>query len=280
MFGMKFAALRRGLLACASLCMTPMAQAQDPPLWELGLGLGALQLPDYRGSDQSHTWWLPVPYVIYRGSFFKADREGARAVLVDTERTELNLSVAASPPTRSRGNRAREGMADLAPTLEFGPNLNSRLAQGAGWQLDLRLPVRAAFAFDAGVRDIGWVASPHLNLDRELAGWRLGLQAGPVFGDRRFHRYFYEVPPSAATDTRPAYRAAGGYGGAQALAALSRRQGNCWVGLFAKFDTLSGAAMADSPLVRDRQQWSAGIAVAWVLARSPDTVPAPTRTDP
>ena len=37
------------------------------PLWELGLGVAALRLPDYRGSDQSSTYLLPLPYVVYRG---------------------------------------------------------------------------------------------------------------------------------------------------------------------------------------------------------------------
>jgi len=268
-------AFLRPLLALACLSLGHAAWADDKPLWEFGLGAGALRLPHYRGSDQSHNWLLPVPYVVYRGEFFKADREGARAVLLDTERIELNLSVAASAPTRSRDNLARAGMADLAPTLELGPNLNVMLDQGAGWQLDLRMPLRTVFTVESRPRYAGWIASPHINLDRKLGGWNLGLQAGPVFGDRRFHRYFYEVTANDATAARPAYQASGGYGGLQALAALSRRQGNHWLGLFIKADSLSGATMADSPLVRQRQQWSAGIAYAWIFASSSQTVATP-----
>ena len=83
-------------------------------MWELGLGVAALRLPHYRGSDQSHTWTLPVPYVQYRGEIFKANRDGARALLFDSDRVQLDLSVAASAPTRSNDNRARRGMTDLA----------------------------------------------------------------------------------------------------------------------------------------------------------------------
>ena len=71
---------------CAVAAMQPSRAEQ--PLWEAGLGIGTLRLPHYRGSDQSHTWVLPVPYVVYRGRIFKADREGARAVLLDADRLD------------------------------------------------------------------------------------------------------------------------------------------------------------------------------------------------
>jgi len=70
------------------------------PLWELGLGVAALQLPDYRGSDQSSNYLLPLPYVVYRGKWLRADRDGARALLIETARAKLDVSVAASVPTR------------------------------------------------------------------------------------------------------------------------------------------------------------------------------------
>ncbi|HSB24315.1 MAG TPA: MipA/OmpV family protein, partial [Burkholderiaceae bacterium] len=68
------------LIAALLALVWPRARA-DQPLWEAGLGIGGLRLPDYRGSDQSHDWIVPVPYIAYRGKILKADREGARAVL-------------------------------------------------------------------------------------------------------------------------------------------------------------------------------------------------------
>ena len=47
------------------------AIAQEQPLWELGLGVGALRVPHYRGSDQDHGWVLPVPYFVYNGEVLK-----------------------------------------------------------------------------------------------------------------------------------------------------------------------------------------------------------------
>jgi len=262
-------------LAATVLALAAAPAAADAPLWELGLGAAGLQLPHYRGADQRHTWLLPVPYVVYRGEVFKADREGARAELLQREDFKLDLSASASAPTRSIGNRAREGMADLAPTVELGPNLNWTLQRGPGWQLDLRLPVRLVATVERRPEWLGWVAGPNLNLDlRGHGGWHIGLLAGPEFASRRQHAYFYDVAPAEATAGRPAYRAAGGYAGWRATAALSRRDGPRWLGAFVKVDSLGGAVFADSPLVRQRQQWSAGVAVAWVFAQSARRVDA------
>lgn len=277
-------ARRHGPASFAAIAVTVLAaalpaQAQaavDRPLWELGAGAGVLRLPHYRGSDQSTTWLLPVPYIVYRGEIFKADREGARAVLLDAQSFDVDVSAAASAPTRSKDNRAREGMPDLKPTVEIGPNLNWTVARGRSsggrvgeWKLDLRLPVRAAFSVESKSRLAGWIATPNINLDmRTGGGWNVGLQAGPLFADRRLHAYFYDVAPGYANATRPAYRSSGGYAGFNALAALSRRDGNRWLGFFVKADSLSGAAFEDSPLVRQRHHWSAGVAVSWVFAQS------------
>lgn len=250
--------------------------AGSRPLWELGLGVAALRLPDYRGADQGRNYALPLPYIVYRGTWFKADRDGARAVLLDTPRVKFDLSLAASAPARSDDNDARRGMRDLKALAEIGPNLNLALARSAGsqWKLDLRLPWRAAFTLEKSPRFAGTTFSPHLNLDlaRVAGGWNVGLLTGPVFGDRRHHAYFYGVDPADATASRPAYRARGGYGGWQALASTSRRFGNTWVGAFVRYDRLDGAVFDDSPLMRRKSALSAGIGVSWILATSSERV--------
>jgi outer membrane scaffolding protein for murein synthesis (MipA/OmpV family) len=242
------------------------------PLWELGLGVAGLRLPDYRGSDQSRAYALPLPYLVYRGQWLRADREGARAVLVDASRVQVDVSVAASVPTRSQDNAARQGMPDLPATGEIGPNVNFTLLRSAGRhiKLDLRLPLRAAVSVQRSPRVVGATFSPNLNLDLSGVGggWNVGLLAGPLFGDSRYHEHFYGVDPAYATAQRAAYRARGGYAGWQALAAASRRFGNTWVGAFVRYDDLHGAVFADSPLVRSRHALMAGIGVSWVFAQS------------
>jgi outer membrane scaffolding protein for murein synthesis (MipA/OmpV family) len=250
------------------------ASAAEKPLWELGAGVSALSFPDYRGSDRSDTYAMPFPYVVYRGEFLKADRNGIRGTFFNNDRIDLNVSVGASLPVKSSDNAARQGMPDLKPTVEIGPSLDLTMwrTDDHRYKLDLRLPVRTAITVDSSVQDIGWVFSPRLNLDVRdplgLPGWNLGLLAGPMFGSARNHQYFYAVAPQYATADRPAYEARGGYAGSQFLMAVSKRYDRYWLGAFARWDTLKGAVFANSPLVKRDYYFAAGVGVAWVLGQS------------
>ncbi len=258
----------------------PGVQAKELPLWELGLGVAGLWFPDYRGADETHGYVLPVPYVVYRGEFFKADRNGIRGMLFNTDRLDLNISLGASQPVSSDSNRARAGMPDLKPSLEIGPSLDITLWRAADQRskLDLRLPVRAALSVESHPRSLGWIASPRLNLDMAdvggVNGWNLGILAGPIYATRRQHNYFYAVSPEFATADRPAYSASGGYSGTQFLAALSKRFPGYWIGGFARYDTLKSAAFEDSPLVRRSNSFFTGVAVAWIFGESSTRVNA------
>jgi outer membrane scaffolding protein for murein synthesis (MipA/OmpV family) len=257
---------------------TAAKDAGSEPLWELGLGVAAVRFDDYRGSDQTNVYLLPLPFVAYRGRFLRADRDGARAILFAGYRMVVDLSLAASVPNRSSGNQARQGMPDLAATVEIGPSLNVELWQSSKRELklELRLPVREAITLERSPRTVGATFSPNLNLDvRDAAGhWNLGLLAGPLFAVQRYHEYFYSVPPQFATDTRPAYSAPGGYAGWRATTAFSRRLGNAWLGGFLRYDDLHGAAFAPSPLVRRENTITAGFGISWIFATSSQRVPA------
>jgi outer membrane scaffolding protein for murein synthesis (MipA/OmpV family) len=259
------------LATLATLLITTAPPLQATPLWELGLGAATLHLPDYRGADVSHGYLLPLPYVVYRGQWLRADREGARAVLIDTPGWELNLSAHASAPVRSRDNPARAGMANLPATIELGPKLTAHLweAEDKSAQLDLLLPVRAVMAVSRSPGVVGAVAVPALNLDLpRRAGWNVSLVTGIDIGSRRLHDHYYGVSAQDATADRPAWQARGGFGGWHLLAAASRRFERTWVGVYLRHDRLGGAVFADSPLVRRRSALSAGIGVSWVLAQS------------
>jgi MipA family protein len=260
------------LLLCAS---ASLARAELRPEWEFGAGATAFTLPDYRGSDESRGYVFPFPYVIYRGDKLRVDRQGVRGIFFESERVEVDFSMGATPPVDSDKNRAREGMPRLDPTLEIGPRLNVKLMgeRAREWAVTLRMPVRAVIATDLShAEGAGFVAYPHLTFDSRpvLFGgkWNLGLQAGPLYATSKYHRYFYSVDPEFATGERPAYAAPGGYSGSLALVSLTRRIGRAWVGGFARYDTLKGAAFESSPLVRRDYAVMAGIAFAWVFAES------------
>lgn len=280
--------LRRDLLpgvalACVLAAGTPDLRADELPLWEAGLGISAINFPDYRGSDERSTFVLPIPYLVYRGEFLKADRGSLRGLFIDRERVKLDVSVNASIPVDSSNNRARQGMPDLDPTLELGPNLEFLLLRSADgrFQVDLRLPVRTVIATDfSHVQNIGWVFQPQINVDfrdSALLGPRsnIGVAAGPLYGDKQHHNYFFGVPAQFATAQRPAYAAEGGYAGVQAIGAASKRFKSYWIGGFVRWDTVAGAVFEDSPLIRQNQSVAAGVAFAWIFGESRRRVQAP-----
>ncbi len=274
---------RRGAFVAAALsivCSTAHAE-EGLPLWEAGAGGTVLRVPDYRGSEEVRNYVFPLPWLVYRGEILRADREGLRAQLFNSPRADLNLSVNGSVPVDSDRNRAREGMEDLRPILELGPLLNLHLIGSANtqYQLDLRVPVRAAVTIRSGLEYVGYVTAPQLNLDMRFPSatasdrWNIGMLIETPFSDRKLHNYFYGVSAADATATRPQYSARSGYGGWQILAAVSRRTDHWWLGGFIKYDNVGGAVFADSPLVTQKRQVSGGIALLYIFARSSTLVP-------
>jgi outer membrane protein len=261
------------LAAVLANSLAASAAADALPRWEVGLGIGALGIPDYRGADQRHDYVLPLPYVQYRGEVFRIDREGAHGRLFVSDRMKLEVSLAAGPPAKSGQNEARAGMPDLDPTVEAGPSLQISLARNATrdrlWSL--QLPLRAAAAVNLHqLRRIGWIFAPNLSYEASnvRGGWDLGIAAGPLYASARYHEYYYEVAPAFATPARPAYDARGGYSGSRLTLTASRRFPQYWVGAFARYDNLSGAVFADSPLVKRKDSFMAGVGIARILAQA------------
>jgi MipA family protein len=267
----------RALLAASGIAVAlsvPVAHAEPKPLWEFGLGVGVLEFPDYRGSDETQVYPVPVPYFVYRGRFLKADRDGLRGELFDREYAELSFSVNATIPVNSEDNAARRGMPDLKPTIELGPSLDLHLWHTADRtvKLDLIMPLRVPITIESSPRSLQWLFAPRLNIDIDdvggHAGWNFGAGVGPVFAADRFHEYYYSVPARLATPTRREYRADGGYSGMHVLAALSKRYPKYWVGAYLRYDWLGGAQFEDSPLLRRRNSVAGGVGIAWMIGES------------
>jgi MipA family protein len=236
--------------------------------------VAAISFPDYRGSNQQRNYVLPLPYFIYRGDFLQLERDKMRGLLLKTDRLELEVSANGTVPVRSNKNPTRQGMPDLDPTLELGPSLNIFLLSSKHSDLTLKLPLRPVLASDFHrVRYVGVVSQPQLNLDVPMDnGWKLGIAVGPLFADRRYLQHVYGVDPAYATPGRRAYQTHGGYAGMQFVGAASKRFDQLWVAAFIKYDNLCHAAFADSPLVVQRSNLGAGIAVAWIFAQSKERV--------
>ena len=266
------------LLAVTS---THISRAEELPLWEAGLGFTCLSLPDYRGSDQQRFYVLPLPYLVYRGDFLRLDSNGLSGLLFHSERVHLNISADASMPVQSTKDTARSGMPNLDPTIQLGPSLEVDLFKDTNSErvVQFCLPVRTVIATDlTRWNDIGFVVHPELTFDLRNTGpgkgWNFGLAAGPLFATERYHDYYYEVTPHFAVPGRPAYDARAGYSGSLLILSVTKRFGHFWFGAFARYDELSGAVFADSPLMKTEHSWMAGFGLAWVFAESKTLVHA------
>jgi len=264
-------------LLCA-VTLTNTVRAEELPLWEAGIGVTGLSIPDYRGSNQQRFYALPFPYLIYRGDILKVDKEGIYGNLFKSDRVRLSLSAGGGVPVKSSNNTARTGMPDLNPTAEIGPSLDVCINGNcdADFVMRFRLPIRGVIAIATDlsqVQGIGFIISPQFNIDWYNIwpgkGWDIGLVVGPLFTSEEYNEYYYAVPQQfAVPGFRSAYRASGGYSGSEFLMSVSKRFDYIWFGAFASYDNLSGAAFDNSPLMRTRQAFTAGFGIAWVFAKS------------
>lgn len=269
---------------CLLLALTPMAglaqtetsgtdttgvTASEPEKrWELGIGIGGLTTPDYRGSKTNRSYVAPIPYVVYRGPIIRTDREGVRGDFLRTDQLEFTASLAVSFTPDNHKNELRLGMPELASTLEGGPALNINLTGDSFREgFSLTLPVRAVMTVGQGSPEyIGLVSTPALLYRRQLPGrWNLHLRAGPMFASGKYHNYYYTVRPEHALPGRPVYDADSGYSGFNSQVAITRRHGDFWYAFYSRYANLSGAGFLDSPLVETRHNITAGFAISWVI---------------
>ncbi len=250
-----------------ALVCTPLAAAGELPKLELGAGLLGLSAPDYRGSRNDSSYLLPVPYVKYRGERLRVD-EGAQGILLEQPDLLITFSGNLTLPVDDE-TPEREGMDELEAIIEFGPSINYRFRKldDSAWWIDL--PLRFAYTIDGNLDQIGEVFQPRLSWRkpaRRLGEWKLRFNFGPLYASSEYHEYFYSVGPEDATAARPQYEADGGFSGWRGEFTWSKRFGSqYWFGGFLRYDGLHGATIDDSPLVSEKDGWTAGAAVTWVF---------------
>jgi outer membrane protein len=268
---------KKTVLVLAVFCANP-AFAEEQPKWELGAGLGSQTLADYRGSEHYQTSVVPIPFIIYRGDFLQADDDGIRGLFFNSDRFELDVSLAGSLNGDSEGNDLRRGMPELHPSAEIGPSFNVNLTGSdfnEGWSL--RLPVRAVYGFDFDefeVDHIGYLANPQLTYeDLDWKGWEGSLDLGFLYGSEDYHEYYYSVESQYATSERPEYSADSGFSGSYFSFSMTRREGKLWYGGYLRYDNLSGASFEESPLVETDHFFTLGLGVSLILRQSREQVP-------
>ena len=268
------------LLMTASILMPGVAFAFHLPLWELGAGIGYIHAPLYRGSTSTKDYFIPFPYLAYRGKTFRSDEEGLYSKIFDTDRINLDISIAGNVPVPSDVEGARKGMNKLDPVGELGPQMGIVLwkPKDPSYEYGLFLPVRAVLSVGSPlVKYRGWVFSPFLQMGKRFGvdtdWWRYRLSIGPIFADTRYHNYFYEVNPEDVTGTRTEYHPGGGYSGSRLTMTLSHYTKHYFFGAFVRVDDLASAAFVNSPLVETKHYLVTGFAFAWTIRASKTMAP-------
>lgn len=257
-------------LALSLTLISPLAAAQQPaPRWELGAFALGVSQQAYPGSDEQVNRLLAVPYFIYRGERLRADRDGIGLRALRTPRFELDLGVAGS--FGSGGDlAARQGLPRLGTLIEAGPRLQWRLGEALAGQWRAEFPLRAVLDASDGLRHRGWAFEPALVFERRARnGWAYSTRLTTIWGDSKLGDTFYGVPGSAATAQRAAYRGQSGLIATRLGVSLSVPMGQDWrLFSFARWQTVRGAANADSPLVRQRDGWSTGLGLSYTWQRA------------
>ncbi len=265
-----------GTVGWALFSPLALAQPQESlPLWELGAFATGVSQQAYPGASQRIDRALALPFLIYRGKYFRSDQGtvGLRALKTDT--VEVDVGFGGAFGANSDAIDARKGMPNLGTLVEFGPRVKWKLphlsqrASDPG-QFRAEVALRGVFDLSDGFKDKGITLEPELIYAHAAPnGWRYSTALGLVFGDERLADTFYGVAPVYATAVRPVYRANAGLIASRLSLSLSRKLSpELQIFGFARLASVTGAANQASPLVRQNTGATIGLGLTYIFARS------------
>ena len=224
---------------------------------ELGGGFLSIYGNHYRGSDQGKFWLFPIPYFTYRSERIEAEPSFIRGIFFHNEWFSFKLSLMLGLNVESKNNTARQGMPSLDYTFELGPMFIFKLWRSEKKDLFINFewPIRQSFATDLSyVKPVGIFTVPYINMIHYPTpsswNWSSELSISPMYANKNYHQYYYDVAEKYARSGRPAYTAHGGYSGLQAALVLNKRLENLVIIPFIRFDYLKNAVFENSPLVK------------------------------
>lgn len=243
----------------------------DKQFWELGVGIGVLDIPFYPGSAQSKTYVFPVPHVLYLSDKLEIDN-GIDATVFKTPGLRFNLSADFAVPVNSKDSELREGMPDLDTVIQLGPSLEITLKGGRFKpdHLRLELPLRAAVATDlSSVDNVGFIFEPRLSYETRRpykTGFAFLVSGGLRISTRELHQYYYDIETEFALPDRPQFSSAGGYSGLFADLIGNWRSDDFIYWALLRYQNLQGSAFEESPLVEKESYLLLGVGMTWLFA--------------
>lgn len=230
-------------------------RADSSDHWDLTVGAGVISMPEYPGSDEQKTRFLPVVSAKYGRFQIGGETQGIGMNLV--EKKDWRVGVFASfdlqEVRKESDDRQRlHGLGDVDGTTRVG----AFASYTWGW-----LTASGRISADAGGNDLGTVAT--LGLD---ARWdptpRLTLTAGPqlTWADDEYTQTVFGISQAQALRSGlPQYKPGGGVSSIGLRFGARYRIGERWgVGATATTAQLQGDAK-DSPITRDKTQNSIGV---------------------
>lgn len=260
------------ILLSLSIFYSASSSAQDI-IWDLGAGVAAFNLDLYPGSADKKNYVVPLPYFTLLAEKLEIG-DGIRGFLFQSDWVKLDVSGDFGVPVDSDDSSARAGMPDLDTLLQVGPSLEFILGKLNGNRSEVRfeLPVRAMIATDVqNVNHEGWMVEPRFVIEKRRlykSGLSMKFTLGLKYATRDFHTYYYDVAPTYATLTRPAYASEKGYGGSFAKLVAGWREGDFIWWTMLNYQNLNGAVFEDSPLVEQKDYYFFGVGLAWVFAQN------------
>lgn len=265
-------------LFMAETCLGETAGVKKKkPLWEVGLFTSVMTFPHYLGSDEQMYYLLPLPYFVYRGEKFRADRNGVEGIFLKTDHLQSTISLSGYPPINGETD-ARKGMPGLGALFGVGPELK--------WYLNGRKAVNPIYIatavhgvssidFDSGlamayegIRHSVNLVYQNKTLIRKK-GSSFGANAGAYYADSGLNSYFYDVDPAYASSERPSYQSARGHAGHSVYGYVIYGLTDVLsLGFFGRWDNVSRAVFNDSPLVRQNDTYIGGISLIWKIYKS------------
>lgn len=240
-------------------------ETSEQPLWEAGMGGGVIYWPHYIGSNQHNTVPIALPYALYRGDFVRADRGGLRGILFSSERFALDLSFSMGSPVKSKDNDIRKNMPDIPVTAEIGPRIVFRIYGGEGLDVLGRASWRRVW--DIHGKPAGWTVEPEVRIRKDnIPPWNIGLtvKASLLYGSTEYHNLYYSVDESYREPWRPAYQAHEGLNSYLLSLVVGHSFSDTFSAWFlVRWRNLSDSAVADSPLVKSRDNIAAGVWFSW-----------------
>lgn len=225
--------------------------------WSGAVGIGPIMFSRYSGSRATQTWLIPLISATYSDILY-IEPLRAGAYIWGSEDRKMGLGLAVEPRFGfKRGDGSKlEGMAPRRNSFEGGPAFD--------WDLGI-IMLSASLFTDLTNSSHG--SSGRLYAYRELVKdetWKIGAFVG---GDRigqKVADYFFGVPDSETSSTRPAFQARSTTNVMAGFDGNYRVSANYSV-LFGFQLTRLGNGVAHSPIVESRQSNVGWLGLAWNL---------------